>query len=231
MKTRNLSKTTLILLTAAVQCLMLTGCFATRRKVFAVQPAPGITLKEGTTLQYIYSNPANSKYFRTVYEKSNDKKLTRNEIIDDLKGLIDQNYRNYEVTLRDDKNIRDLSFNLAAMGLTAAATVAGGEATKTILAAIATGVLGANATVDKVILKDFGIETIQFNMQKLRSEREKLIIDGKKKGVDDYTLNQALGDLVEYYNAGFVTRALASMVVDAGAAAKKAKDEADEKRK
>lgn len=181
-------------------------------------PAPALTLND-KTLEYNYSDPDKTNFFRKAYAdaKTPDaKKNVRNGIIDELMSLIDQNYRNYEVVLRTDKNVKDLGATLASMGLTAAATVAGTEETKTILAAIATGVIGANAAVDKTIFKDFGIESLQFEMQRLRSERAKIIFTAKKQPVDEYSLNQAIGDLLEYYNAGFVTRALTSMVVQTG---------------
>ncbi len=145
-----------------------------------------------------------------------DKRLTRNEIIDDLRGIINQNYRDYEVALRSDKSIKDLVATLSTLGLTGAATTTGGVALKSILSAIATGVVGANAAIDKTIFKDQSLEAIRFEMRRLRADREKLINEGMKRPVDAYTLNHALDDLVEYYNAGFVTRALDSIVLSAG---------------
>ncbi len=195
-------------------------------------PTAALILNEKTQ-EFDYSNPQKTNFFRTVYNNTkpgDEQKAVRNRIIDELMSLIDQNYRNYEVALRTDKNVKDLGTTLASMGLTAAATVAGGEETKTILAAIATGVIGANSVVDKTIFKDFGIETLQFEMQRLRAERAKTIFAAKKQSVADYSLPQAIGDLLEYYNAGFVTRALTSMVVQAGKGAETAKGDATTER-
>jgi len=230
--TNHLTNRTGQILLLAAAMIIASGCASSRRSI-NISPTPPLTLKEGTTLQFIYSNPARTNFFRKAYARAEpgDRQKVRNEIIDDLKGLIDQNYRAYEVALRSDKDVKDLVANLAAMGLTAAATVAGGESTKTILAAIATGVLGVNATVDKTLFKDFGVEAIQYEMQRLRSKKEVSIIQGKAKPVDQYTLNEALNDLVEYYNAGFVTRAIVSLVVETGSKAKDAKDEADTAKK
>jgi outer membrane lipoprotein SlyB len=225
----------------AIFGLLNTGCKTQTRRSLKTEPSTSITLTEGTTLQYNYSSPRTANFFRKAYAAAewttnetgkivrNTEEMTRvrNLIIDDLMGLIDQNYREYEVALRTDKNIKDLAFALAAMGLTAASTVAGGESTKTILSAIATGVLGANATIDKTLFKDLTMEALQLEMQRLRADRETVIVNAKKLSADDYNLNQAIRDLVEYYHAGFVTRALTSMVVETGNAAKDAKETAD----
>src|SRR6266567_2550816 len=115
----------------AIQSVVNTGCSTVRRD-FKTSPTPAITLTEGKTLQYNYTSPRSDAFFRKAYAKAewttngtsvvrntNEMARVRNLIIDDLMGLIDQNYREYEVALRTDKNVKDLAFALAAMGLTA----------------------------------------------------------------------------------------------------------------
>ena len=211
-----------------------TGCSLKELKgTIKFEPTRAITLEEGKTLQFNYTNKKNESYFRKKYDEAadGDKKRVRNEIIDDLKGLINQNFRDYEVGLRTGKNFKDLIATLSSMGLTAAATVTGGQTTKAILSAIATGVIGANAAFDKEFFKDTTIEVILLEMENVRAQQEKLINDGKGKSVTDYTLNQAIDDLVEYYNAGFVTRALTSLAAKAGLEAQSSKNDANKARK
>lgn len=216
----------------ALAAWVLVGC-RTVTKHYAPEPEAAFAFKEGVTLQFAYTDPKATNFFRTVYRTAagpKEQRRVRNDVIDELMGLINQNYRKYEVDLRAGRTTFDVLSTLTAMGLTAAATAVGGEETKTILSAIATGVLGANAAVDKALFKDLTTEALASQMQALRAERAKLIFEGRKKSLDEYSLNNALDDLVEYYNAGFVTRALQALVVKTGEAAKQAQEEANEAR-
>ena len=202
--------------------LWCTGCGIFRA---ANGPKPPIKWKTAA-LQYNYTKPGDPRYFRNSYTNAPDKRLVRNEIIDELTGIVDRNYHDYEVALRDSRNVLDLSATLAAMGASAAATVAGGTETKTILSAISTGILGAEATVNKTIYKELATEAILSEMRKLRSQREVPIIIGRTNSVEDYTLNQALNDITDYYNSGFVTSALVSLASNAAQGAETAKTNA-----
>src|SRR5689334_1977461 len=77
-------------------------------------------------LQFDYSHIGSTNYFRTAYqnalistnlppaysfETNNAQRamLVRNDIVLELRALINQNYANYEVALRDDRNIKNTS--------------------------------------------------------------------------------------------------------------------------
>jgi hypothetical protein len=178
-----------------------------------------------SALQYNYTQPADPNYFRKAYTNANatNQVLVRNEIVDELIGIVDRNYHEYEIALRESRNTLDLTATLAAMGTSAAGAVVGGEETKTILAAISTGILGADAALNKTVYKELATEAILSEMRKLRAEREANIVIGKTNSAAVYTLNQALNDITDYYNAGWVTSALVSLAANAAQGADTAK--------
>ena len=215
-------RTTLVLSTALGVISVLTGCSVFRA---SSGPKPPLVINNHT-LQYNYHNPQATNYFRSLYNQADNQKLVRNQIIDELIGQVNQNYHQYEVALRDGRNVLDLSATLAAMGTSAAATVAGGEGAKTILSAITTGILGADAAVNKTLYKELATEAILSEMRHLRADRELVLTVGKTNTVEDYTLNQGINDIVEYYNAGFVTSAMVSIASNSAQAAETARTNA-----
>lgn len=186
-------------------------------------------LQKETSSHYVYVLPRHSKstatqpradgrqYYRDAYDAIGaNQEQVRDEIVYDLMGIIDTNYRNYEMALRDDRNVKDLGSTLVAMGLTSAATVVGGEELKTILSAIATGVLAANASVDKQLFHEFATEAIINEMRARRDEVATTIISSlKTQDPASYPLEAGLRDIVNYYYTGTVTNALQSLVAQA----------------
>lgn len=180
----------------------------------AAKPIQPLTLEH---LRFDYNNPGAANYFRTVYASAPEakKQEIRNAIIEEVMGVIDSNYNYYEQSLRDIKTIKDSATELTALGLTTASTAVGGAAAKTVLSGIATGVIGANATVDKNVFKDQTIQAIQLQMQAQRKTQEARINQRMTNAVDKYSLEAAIRDLEEYYFAGSVTRALQAMITSA----------------
>jgi len=77
-----------------------------------------------------------------------EKVKVRNAILNDLMAVIDFNYHEYEAQLRTEKVLKNTTADIVTLGLTAASTAVGGAEAKTILSAIATGVVGANTDTD-----------------------------------------------------------------------------------
>ncbi|MBA4147262.1 MAG: hypothetical protein H0X66_04040 [Verrucomicrobia bacterium] len=190
---------------------LVTGCNAVRYG--ASKPIQPLSLKH---LRFDYTNANAGNYFRTEYASAGTNQVAiRNAIIEEVMGVMDSSYNTYEWSLRDLKTIKDTVADLTALGLTTASTAVGGAATKTILSGIATGVLGANATLDKNVFKDQTIQTLQLQMQAQRKIQEARIAQRMTNSVNVYPLEAALRDLEEYYFAGSVTRALQAMVTTA----------------
>jgi hypothetical protein len=115
-------------------------------------------------------------------------KRERNRILGELMYIIDVEHGDFERTFRGSKTGFDLTTDLALLGLSGAGAVAGGVHTKTILAAIATGVKGAEVSVDKVVLQQQTVEAILAQMRAAQLRRKAIIISSMKLSTSDYTL-------------------------------------------
>ncbi len=79
----------------------------------------------------------------------------RNEIVGNMIYLIDVEYSKYaDDVLQSSKALLDTSLGISGLGLTAAATITGHEATATLLSGIATAVQGSRELIDK---NDFSV--------------------------------------------------------------------------
>jgi hypothetical protein len=105
-----------------------------------------------------------------------------------------------------------LGADIATLGLTAASTVVGGAETKTILSAIATGVVGVNASIDKEVFQNNTVQALQLQMRSMRSTAEANLNAGMKQLIKDYPLQNGIRDIVAYYYAGSLNDALIGLV-------------------
>jgi len=195
-----------------------------------MKPDPPIVLSENT-LQFNYTKPSKTNtYFRTVYALAAtntpplpDQKTVRNQIIDELIALIDQDFHKFEFNLENFNNGKNLVAALATLGLNAAGTVVGGAETKTILAAVSGGIIGANLAVDKAVFKELAVQSIRNQMRTLRTQKMQDIKTKTPKPVADYTLDAALDDIIDYYYCGYVYRALDELILQSGENLQKAR--------
>jgi hypothetical protein len=109
------------------------------------------------------------------------------------------------------------------MGLTAAATVLGGQEIKTILSATATGTQGTRISITKNYLREKTTEVLLTAMRATRREKANLILEKMAKlSVVDYTLEEARVDLTSYFYAGSLQDALLVVTAETGAKEKTA---------
>jgi hypothetical protein len=113
--------------------------------------------------------PAN--YFKNAIGQAKDKKAERNRVLFELLGIVDDEYARFEITLRSDRTLKDILVTIVSLGLTGTATLAS-EGTAHTLAAIDTGMKGANAAVDSNAFRDKAPELIINTMiQSLKSPK------------------------------------------------------------
>jgi hypothetical protein len=159
-------------------------------------------------------------HFRTNYDalvaggETDKAKAERDRIVFELLYFIDSSHGQFERDTTASKVWVDVGSDFAILGLSGAGTVAGGEATKAILAAIVGGIQGAQLTVNKRVFRDHAIEALQAQMNAAMMKRKAEIITRMKKGVEDYPLDLALSDVVEYYYDGTFTRAFQNLVTE-----------------
>lgn len=139
-------------------------------------------------------------------------KLERNKRIRQLIFLIDRSYEARERRLFDHNSAADFVGSVSVLGLNSAGAVTGGTEAKAILAAISGGIVGTKTAFDKDILQGQTTLAIIAKMREQRSAKLTPLLTGMKESPDDYTMEQAIVDLGEYYNAGTVTVALQDII-------------------
>jgi hypothetical protein len=190
-----------------------TGC-TTNRPLWGGANKPPI-LRSKVILVFNYTDSKATNYYLTFYNAAavgDGQQSARNQILNDLMTLIDSNYHQFEDNLRGDKATQELGADIATLGLTAASTVVGGAETKTILSAIATGVVGVNSSIDKEVFQNNTVQALQLQMRAARSAVETKLINGMKQEIKDYPLQYGIRDIVAYYYAGSLNDALLGLV-------------------
>ena len=180
-------------------------------------------LKTKSLASFNYTEPRQGNYYLTNYAQAADsepvQESVRNQILCDLMKIIDSNYHQFELNLKGDKAVQELGADIATLGLTAASTVVGGAELKTILSAIATGVVGVNSSIDKEIYQNNTVQALQLQMRAARSAVETRLINGMKQKIADYPLDYGLRDMIDYYYAGSLNDALIGLVQSSSSAA------------
>lgn len=196
--------------------LFLSGCATIRgfperpTKTQAVAPAVGWQLGPDAVVQY---NKAGSS----------DKKRLRNEIIDAKLADLDERFADYERAIYKEGIGAGVGTDWVLLGLTAGSTVSTVESTKTLLSALATAVVGGQASFDKRALFE---KTLPALMAQMVAERETIraIIRGNQDlPVESYTLSAAESDLKKFEFAGSIPGAITAISQDAGQKAGTAK--------
>ena len=194
-----------------VACLVVTGCST-------VQATKPPLISAARLPSFNYTSPRAANYYLTLYSNAApaDKARVRNAILSDLMAVIDLNYHEFETRLGTDKAVKDTTAEIATLGLTAASAAVGGEEVKTILSAVATGVVGANSVLDKNILQNNTIQTLELEMRSLRAQKERDLLEGMARTDSQYPLQSGIRDVIAYYYAGSLTDAMLGLVEKTG---------------
>jgi hypothetical protein len=142
----------------------------------------------------------------------------RNQILQELILLVDQNYEVFEGRYYGSDASVNFAGDLINLGLTGVSSVTGTAHLKSVLSAIATGTTGIKTSY----LKNFyDQQTRSAVVQQMRSSRATelaLLQDANhmKAAVTAYSLEAGLADITAYYNAGTIIGALQSIPESAG---------------
>jgi hypothetical protein len=189
----------------------LTACTA------SIQGAPPRVFPVDTELAQV-RDVLNRDWYGSYANSSDERfrKYYRDQAVLARMYAIDIAYSKYELDLtRERQNVGFLS-TLTLLGLTTAGTLVGGEETKTILSATATGVTGTKEAYEKNVLVERTISVLQQQMRAQRKFVKVKIIERLRDPTSNYPLEFALSDVEEYYRAGTITGALLGASQDAG---------------
>ena len=137
-------------------------------------------------------------------------------MINELVWVIDNAFQNYVESLYASGALFDTITDLVVLGAASASTVAGGEGTKTILSAVAAGVSGSRATINKNYFAEQSKVALISKMKEMRARTLLRIEEGKRASVSAYPMSQAMVDLQAYYFAGNILSALQDITREAG---------------
>jgi hypothetical protein len=154
-------------------------------------------------------------YYLDDYDKAvgeTEKQRVRNEIVYELMTAINQGYQDHEKAFKAGFASKDVLVDSTHLAVDLAATVMAPVQTKTVLSAIATGLGGVNASIDKNYFDQKSVEIVMLEMRSLRKTKAGEITGNLKTlPTSQYPLSEAMRDLVEYYYCGSSTNALISL--------------------
>lgn len=203
-------------------CVLFTGCPSGRTKM------PAVVKEKVRTYALTKFDTDYSAYNAAVEKKDFElAKLRRNEMIFQLKRNIDANYLEFENGLFIGKATTNILFDITELGAALAGTITNGERAKTIISSSLSMFKGSRKSAEINLFREKTTESLIQTMRASRSNREKKINLGLRNTVADYTLEESLGDLIDYFYAGSLSNALVELSQEAADNAKDAKIGAD----
>jgi hypothetical protein len=180
----------------------------------------GSVLKDPHPAYYCDFSDA-AKAITTDPETAKEKaKYYRDKILDKFMSEIDNTYHEYNDGMYMGKASQAVAGDIASLGLTAATAITLVTRTKTILAALATGVAGVNLSFDKNFFGQQTFSALAIAMQARRDKAKSTIDDNRKMSAADYTLEGGRRDLVSYFFAGTLPGAIQEIQEEAAAASR-----------
>jgi hypothetical protein len=153
------------------------------------------------------------------------KKLYRNEVIMARLRANELHFHAFQKALYSQGIGWGVGTDWVLLGLTGAASLAGGAANA--LAAAATGITGARASFDKQAMYEKTLPVLIAQMVAKRKAVEVRIRVGLTQSNSEYPLLAALSDLQDHYYAGTIPGAISEVAANAGAQKEKAQKELD----
>lgn len=148
--------------------------------------------------------------------------LERNRVMSSLILIINDHYYRYEYHRYSAKSWGTYVGEITGIGLSTAGTLTGTSSTKTLLSALVTAIQGSNAALDKDILQGQTMIAVVSQMRKARATKMLEIKKSMTLPIEQYSFDDSLVDLLEYYYAGTYLTALQSLAEDSAAQAKAA---------
>ena len=153
------------------------------------------------------------------YGKATDedaRRTVRDRIVRARIFVIDINYNDFARSLNTEQKAFSIGSDIAVLSLAGAGSLAKSSRTQARFAAWTAGVLGARSAIDKEIYFDKTLPAIIAQMDASRRTSLAALFLGLAQSDSGYSLLQAKADLENYYIAGTLPGALASITKEAG---------------
>jgi hypothetical protein len=145
-----------------------------------------------------------------------ERQSLRDKIVLGRMHIYDMEFSLFVRALSANNNYFSVGSDLTALAFSGLATTTGNAATKSALAAVSSGVLAANGTVNKDLFYQKTVPAIIAQMEADRSKVEATILAGLGKPIDAYSLARAQLDLDTLNDSGSLNAAVVTITHDAG---------------
>lgn len=153
-------------------------------------------------------------------------RIVRNDVANQLIRFTDYNYFQFETDLYIKRATGSVLADITDTGANFAATITNGARAKTIINAAIIAFRGGRKSVSLHYFREQTGEILITKMQTSRNRvLKELIVQLRDKNVDEYPLDAALGDVIRYFYAGTLPRALQELQQDTSVAAQLARQE------
>lgn len=201
-----------VLITLALTVPFVTGCPKSTPKV------PAVLAGRVAAYEIQRFDSESSLYYEAVDKNQPEQaRRLRDRIIYRLKANIDGNYQEFENQLFTGRASANVLFDIIDFGAGVATTITNGERTKNIISAALTGFKGGRKSLDENFFKERTTAVIISQMQASRARIETEILTNMREGnANEYSLDAALGDLINYFYAGTLQKGLQELAQETG---------------
>lgn len=151
------------------------------------------------------------QYNRAKTSDEAARRRARNQVIDGLILLIDNEYEYFATRMLGMRAGINTTLDTTAAGLALAATIVDHGDTSDLLSGIGAGMLGLRTTIDKEFYYDQSTPILFAQMNKDRERQFEKIQAGVAKDTSQYSMTSAIRDLGMYYQAGTLFNAFAEL--------------------
>ena len=198
---------------AAASIISMTAC-----QSFRGYPKPVVPEKtELKNLVHYFTDDVETQYKHELLSGEASGKAYRDEVISERLRAIDIRFVMFTAAINKEANGTGMLADFAVLGLSGGGAVAGGAATKAILAAISGGITGAELSINKTLYYQKTLPALLAQMEASRIDQLATMRAGMQKSTSDYPLATALHDVDRYYLAGTLPDAITAIGVAAGA--------------
>jgi hypothetical protein len=155
------------------------------------------------------------EYFTAL--NSNDPataKLRRNELIEKALPYIDEAYMDFITALQSGRDRDNFLLDVVELGTTGAVGITKGQRPLQILGVALTAFRGGRRSADLNFYKEQTTPVLINKMDGNRANVRAIILQNEAKDVDAYPIGRAVGEIVDYYNAGTLVRAFTELQKD-----------------
>lgn len=138
-------------------------------------------------------------------------KRVRNDSIEDAIAVVDSNYNDYITNLDSRRSKGEYLLDIIELGTGAATGIAKGERPNQILGIALTAFRGGRKSLELNFYKQQTTPILISKMDDNRSKVYAAILSKRGKSANDYTIKEAIRDIVAYYNAGTLIRAFTEL--------------------